>query len=502
MSGFIKVSGAQRKIVGAFTKVNGVWKQATVVSNKTNGQWSAVWKNAFPAPTFLTYPSAITRGSTITWTTDNITGAAYEFQVKTNNGSWGTSTFYTTNTAQYTAPIDTTLITVQFRVRSVDPVDHSKQSSWFEGAVANLVAQKLPAPTNLSYTPTIARGDKVRVYWNVADVNTVYELRATYTSATSGIRDSIVFSNKVNVVGQTYVDYSVDTSTAWQSIQFRVYGRKTGYYDSDFTNGTTVTLIGQKLGTITSMNVPTPTKGETITISWGAVTNATTYALEVIYDVETTYTRIYTGGNRSFSYTLPLDNGYVQFRVKASAANYTDGDWHQAWQYGIKMPDPPIKTAVWTATSTHNWRPMFGGQWDSNDNYVIQGLWDETWGNYQGLAMFDYNAIKNTLAGRTITKVEVYFYRISTPHGYYSGQPILLYTHNYDSVPSGQPIMQSANNGPASSFALGDGKWVTVDNSVAERIRDGSAKGIGLYSPTGSYYLKMSTNVQLHVEYR
>lgn len=501
----IKVNGTYKKLLASYSKVNGTWKKNEAIFAKENGTWKETWKNAYDTPSALLYPSTIVRGDLINWSTSDITGAAYEWQVQYNGGGWSASSFSTTPSGSYQVSTDISYNSFQMRVRAVDATTHESPSNWMEGLIRTLTPQTLPSPTGLSYPATIARVDKIRIYWNAADVDTVYNLYAVYTDGAGNTTSSgIIYSGKASQTGQTYFDYSVTTDTKNKTIQIQIYGRKQGYYDSIYTKGATVTMNGQKLGTVPSMDVPSVVKGTTVTISWGSVTNAVMYQVEVIYDLQTTYTRVYWNKSRSFNFTFPTDHDYVQFRVKATAPDYTDGDWHYAWSQGVKMQPPPLKSKTWKTTGTFNWRPNYGGQWNANDNYMIQGKWTDsagTWGNYKSIALFNYQDIRNTLKGTTIEKVQVYFYRISTPHGYYNGQAIDLYTHNYSSHPAGEPSL-SYDQGPFSSFALGEGKWVTVNNSVAERIRDGSAAGVALYNPNGANYLKMSSNVQLYVEYR
>jgi hypothetical protein len=506
VTGYIKVNGVQKEIIGAYFKKNGVWKQGMVMSNKVNGVWKDVWTSAYDTPTGLTYPTTAQRGSSFTWTATAVSGSAYELQAKLGSGTWGASQFFTNNSNSYTVTTDVTINSLQLRVRTVDPTDHSKPSDWVTGAVTSLTPQKLATPTGFTVPTSITRGQKIHLSWNgLAGVSYAVEVYYKNSAGTATLATQLgVMTLAAN--GTTGIDYTVVTDTSKVKIYFKLKGSKTGYSDSDYVTSSEVTLTAQKLGAVTTMNVPTPVKGATITITWGSVTSAESYQLEVIYDNQTSFTRIYTGGTRSFNYTLPKDKGYVQFRVRATATNYAVGDWHYAWnngEIGVKIQDPPLKNKTWTATWTGNWRPNFGGQWNNENNYVYQGKWTDsggTWGNYKGMAIFNYQDIQNTLEGKDIEKVQLYFYRVNAG-GYVAGQAITLYTHNYSSHPDGEPSYWFVQ-GPFSSFARGEGKWITVDNSVAERLRDGTAKGIGLYRSDGAGYLFMSTNVQLYVEYR
>lgn len=501
----VRVNGVQKKVINAYSKVNGVWKTGELIYSKVNGVWKEAWKDAFPMPSFISYPAQITRGQSITWTTENVTGAAYEYQIA-YNGVFGTSQFTNTPTGTFTVTTDTTKTSIQMQVRAVDPTTHGSQSSWKTGAVVSLGAQTLATPTGLTYPSSIARGDRITISWTAVDTATTYELHAYYTDGASGgnVTDTIVYSSKVSGAGTTSTTYNVTTTTKWYNLKFYLKAKKTGYLDSALENGSVITLKGQKLGTVPSLSVPTIQEEVTSTISWGSVTDATQYMLEVAYDKSTNYSRVYWGPNRSVNFKPATGHTYVQFRVHATAPYYTDGDDRST--SAAKISPPPLKSTTWKTTATHQWRPQFGGQWDGDapGSLMMQGEWTDssgTWGNYKSLAFFDYSDIREKLKGRTVKTTKVYLYRISTPHGYHTGQPAEIYTHNYSSHPSGEPSMSYAD-GPSGSFGLGQGAWITVDNIVAERIRDGHATGFGLYSPTGKYYSKFSTNVQLYVEYQ
>jgi hypothetical protein len=504
VSGYIKLNGVPKEIINGYVKVNGVWKQGVSLSDKVNGVWKEVWSNAYDAPSDLSYPTTAQRGSTFTWSVTAITGAAYEFQEKQESGAWGTSKFFTSNSNSYTVTTNVTINTLQLRVRTVDPNDHSNPSAWIEGPVASLTPEKLDTPTGLTIPASISRGTQITASWNGLKGQT-YSLEVSYANSSDVWRLASISGTLIPLAadGKASMNYFVSTDTTDKKVKFRLKTAKTGYLDSDYSAATIITLGAQKLGTVSSLVVPNVLKGESVKVTWGAVTNADSYQLEVDYNRSGSWSRLYTGANKTYTFTYPKDKTNVQMRVRATATDYTTGDWRYAWTDYQTMTLPPLKNKTWTATWTGNWRPNFGGEWNANNSYVYQGKWtdsDGTWGNYKGIAIFNAADIENTLDGKDVEKVQIYFYRVNAG-GYVSGQQIELYTHNYTSHPAGQPTL-SYVQGPFSSFARGEGKWITVDNKVAERIRDGSAKGIGLYRSSGDGYLFMSTNVQLYVEYR
>lgn len=498
--GYIKVDGVQRKIAAGWVKVDGVWRRASAIHSKVDSVWRLSHKDNFDKPNSLIYPATITRGQTITWTTEDIPGADYELQFRYNSGAWSSSFFHANNTASFNVSTNTSYNTLQFRVRAVAPTTHDKESAWYEGAVRSLTPQTLSNPINFSYPSQITRASTIRINWTNESNDIVYRVECLYTWDNGTKSTQLAYAS----TGSNYVDFGVQSHPNMEKAQFRIRKERTGYYDSDWVTGAEVTLSPQKLATIANISYPASAQQETtVTISWDAVANAAQYQLEVAYEKSNSWSRIYTGANRATSYTIQANRNFVQFRVRPSTNRYADGDWKYGGFASVTLP--PLKTSTWAATVTDSWRPQFGGQWHSSANYVYQGQWTDssgTWGNYSGLALFDYNSIKNTLTGKRIESVKVYFYRVNAG-GYNSGQAINLHTHNYASLPAAtsRPSMDHLQ-GPFSSFARGEGKWVTVSNDLATRFINGTAKGIGLYRSDGAGYLYMSTNVQIQVTYR
>jgi hypothetical protein len=578
--GTVKVNGQHRKLVDVWTKVDGVWRQVDEVSGKENGAWKPMWKNNFPKPSFISYPTSITRGQTITVTTENIDGADYALQVSYNGSAWqdigiaiGVNSMVTIKKSathyesgepiesavkgiQYqvtqvknvsisfskkayrlngipywvleqdilesgvynggtelpahpnpaisvTISTDINHVDVKFRICAVEPGTSDKRSTWMEGPVRSLQAQQLPNAPGFNYPGTITRGDTVWVSWEASN-GTGYNVFASYADGNNNIKEDLIYGNYPSVNGWFGFNYTVSTDTKWKNVRFKIKAVKTGYKESSLFEGPNVVLGMRKLAFMDWMDVPTPVKGTTITISWKTIPNAVNYLLEVIYDTQQTYTRVYFGPNKAVNFAVPTNHTHVQFRVKAMAPDYLDADWRYAWQYGLQMPEPPLKSSTWTAAFAKSWRPNFGGQWHPDNNYVYQGSWNDgtLWGDYTGLVFFNFDSIRSTLAGKKIEKVQIYFYRINAG-GYNSGQPINLHTHNYGSLPpanAGRPSTSHVQ-GPFSSFARGEGKWITVSNTVVQRILNGQATGLALNSGSGNY-LFMSADVKLYVEYR
>jgi phage minor structural protein len=154
-------------------------------------------------------------------------------------------------------------------------------------------------------------------------------------------------------------------------------------------------------------------------------------------------------------------------------------------------------TTTWTATSTQSWRDAYGG-WRSDNNYVYQGEYS-SYGNHRGCAFFNYSDIQSKLAGKTVKNVQLYLSRRAG--GTNAAQAVNVYTHNLTSA-SGTPVL-TLHKSSAGSYSVGQAKWITIPNSVGDSLKSGTAKGIALYSSSGSPYMTFDggSKVQLKITY-
>lgn len=97
------------------------------------------------------------------------------------------------------------------------------------------------------------------------------------------------------------------------------------------------------------------------------------------------------------------------------------------------------------------------------------------------LMFFPISQIMEDLAGAQIVSVELYLKRLDVTHGGTSCNTVIK-LHGYSSPPArwdDGPDLGSADSGTP-TFTRGQGKWVTLLNSVGEGLRDGIIKGVCL----------------------
>jgi len=166
------------------------------------------------------------------------------------------------------------------------------------------------------------------------------------------------------------------------------------------------------------------------------------------------------------------------------------------------VPQSASTISTWDANGADSWRTAStgggSGGW-RGDNLVYQGQWSN-FGRHTGLWFFNDSSIRNTLANKTITEFRIRVTRRSTAHGEYSAGIPTFRMHNYSSKPSGQPATGQANTSHGIGFSLGDTKWVNLPpTSWGTAFRDGTARGIALYTPSDTPYLQFTSSARLEI---
>jgi phage minor structural protein len=178
------------------------------------------------------------------------------------------------------------------------------------------------------------------------------------------------------------------------------------------------------------------------------------------------------------------------------SGGFLDTQYKGLVDYGLATPPAPTVqtyTTTWTSNGSASWRPS---GWRTDNNYVYQG--DYGFGNHKGLWFFDDANMRTTLTGATIKSVRLYATRNSSG-GSSSSLQVSIRTHNYDTQPSGEPAVGSIYN--YAGFKWGEGKWVTVSNTIGDMLRDNTAKGISIHEVDGSPYMIFAASAKLEITY-
>jgi hypothetical protein len=180
---------------------------------------------------------------------------------------------------------------------------------------------------------------------------------------------------------------------------------------------------------------------------------------------------------------LRLKNGTIR-QVATTAASAPTGT----------NPTPPAQPITRQGTWTCTWAQAYrntGAKTGGDNRNLYYGNSGE--GSYNGrqksLINFDYATIAATLAGSTVSAVELYLYNIHTWAN--SGATCWIGSQGnfVGSAPGGYG---GAVHDFVSSFhtARSTAGWHTVSTEIAQRIRDGNATGVTLEAPNDSttYY--------------
>jgi hypothetical protein len=161
------------------------------------------------------------------------------------------------------------------------------------------------------------------------------------------------------------------------------------------------------------------------------------------------------------------------------------------------VPASPVVnqyTVRWPSTGSNSYQYYPGAPQWRNDGTVRQGNYG--YGNHKGYWFFNDANIRTVLATSTINSVRFFMRRRS--EGGVSGAQIMdVCVHN-----------QSTNSSDAMgafvgahSFRWGEGRWLSLPNSVGNNFRDNTAKGIGLYTADGSDYAICDGAAELEITF-
>ncbi|WP_017974376.1 hypothetical protein [Actinopolyspora halophila] len=164
---------------------------------------------------------------------------------------------------------------------------------------------------------------------------------------------------------------------------------------------------------------------------------------------------------------------------------------------GLEPPPgpPPYNTAEGSDGSGSEPPPVqrYTTEWISNNSitydsfgsatgYMYQGRHSAGAGGYEySKFWFDHTSIRNTLAGSSIVKVELFLKNV---HSYYSsGIWAMIGTVLETDETQASPTSGGWDRYPRVHIDKYEGKWITLPNSLGEEFRDASTSGITLGSP-------------------
>jgi len=324
-------------------------------------------------PETITVPTTDSDGAfTVSWS--SVTGASsYELQQRKGNGSWIT-VYSGTNTSKALSGLENH--NYSYRVRSkLGNVAGDYKSS----PTVNVVK----IPTNIT-TPSVDTDGNFAVSWATVSGATGYVLQqkkgnGSWSTIYSG---TATYKNISNLTIDTYY--------------YRVLSKFGSLSSAYLTSQPTSIVI-----TPSSINVPESDTNGAFTVSWSAVSGATTYELQQLKG-SGSWETIYTGVATSYAVS-GLENNNYQYRIRATLGAATSDYKVSTVVNVIKSPSNIVTPSTdIDGTYTVSWSAVSGAT-----GYVLQ----ERKGSGNWVELYSGTATSKSISGR---KTNYYTYRVAS----------------------------------------------------------------------------------------
>lgn len=156
---------------------------------------------------------------------------------------------------------------------------------------------------------------------------------------------------------------------------------------------------------------------------------------------------------------------------------------------GVWRESGPVyqQTTAWTSNASQSYRSNLNQR---STSWLYQGYWDGTYGEQRSMIFWDDANMRSVLSGRTIESTKL---TIRWEHWYYGGGGTSRYgSHNASATPAtwSQNYAYSAYSGHSVQSYRTTTQTITMDNVLANYIRDNINKGVTIYAGNTSltYY--------------
>ena len=241
-------------------------------------------------------------------------------------------------------------------------------------------------PSNLSYPATIT-SRYVNLSWTAATSNVP---NAPVQSYQVGVKINDGYWMPIYDITNTTYTYEIDTAMNATSIQFQVRAKDSNGESSDFITGP-VSQVIRAPGAPTVSAPSTAISGESITVTWGAVSGATSYTVQ--RNTGGSWTQVYSGNALTFSETVGVWDS-LQYRVQA--VNQAGGG---SWGYSgaITVYTSPTLTTPEQAMQGQS-VPVSWTAIEGADSYTLQrkSSADSDWVQVYSGANLSYSEVAGT----------------------------------------------------------------------------------------------------------
>lgn len=191
--------------------------------------------------------------------------------------------------------------------------------------------------------------------------------------------------------------------------------------------------------------------------------------------------------------------GWVDLSV---GRRYDGANWVDLWNASSGDSGEVITyVKTYTVSSSAN----YWGSGNKDGQYpslLIQGSYGNTLSTARrAMMIFNCTQIAKDLNGAEIVSVRLRLQRANTAHGTAGAAAIYVKTHANSSLPA---TWKGADSGNADSgtptISRGETKWISLNKSVAEKLRSGDIKGLALDADsnyTTAAYIKFNKSATL-----
>jgi hypothetical protein len=296
--------------------------------------------------TTIAYPhidKVSSRTMTISW--NAVTGYVTGYLLRVyQNGAWS-SDINVGNVTSKSYTLTSTTTNYAYSIRPYyDAGTYNFYGGYKTGVTFDIDARALPAPTIAVSDTSVNRGDVFTVSWGAVANAVGYTLHQTVDG---GVTWTIL-------VTQTTALSRTITATN-DKMQFRIRTDGSGNYsDSGYTNSAIVTVADPPMTAPASVALSdtSPTYGQSNTLTWSAVTNASTYTVEKSVDSGTTWSSVNTAVSGTSLAVSGFAVGTVMYRVKANAnTNYAASPVRNSANYTVSRATLGTPTLTVSPTS-------------------------------------------------------------------------------------------------------------------------------------------------------
>ncbi|HWX66569.1 MAG TPA: hypothetical protein VNZ27_09115, partial [Rhodanobacter sp.] len=265
------------------------------------GPWSAVASTTVllppPVPASISAPASSSGIFTVTWAA-SATATSYTLQQSANGGGW--TTVYS-NAANGTTLNETATGSYTFRVQACN------SSGCSAYATSNPVAVTIPPASAPSLSVPVS------------------STNGSYTVSWGGVGGATSYTLQEQVNGGGWTTVQANGNTSWStsgrgngSYGYRVQACNAGGCGPWSGTGTITVVLIPAAPAAPNVSSSGPSYKPVVLVSWGAVTNATSYQLEETDPINGV--NIFSGDTLTSWSQLMLVTGTVQFRVRACSS--------------------------------------------------------------------------------------------------------------------------------------------------------------------------------------